>query len=263
DVILRDIEIRLGNHRYEIAIVRAERPGDAPVHLVHCPPLYHRPAIYTTDPDEHLRFLVLMRAALELCGRLSFAPDVIHANDWQVALAPLTLKVRYSWDRLFERTRTLLAIHNLQYQGVFRADILPDTGLSDAADLFHQDQLREGRLNFLLHGILYADGICTVSPTYAREIQTPEHGANLDPFLRARSSTVVGILNGVDYTEWSPEHDALIPARYSGRDMAGKAADKAALLARLGLPAAPDTPVIGIVSRLAGQKGFQLFGRGR
>ncbi len=264
EVVLRDIEIRLGSHRYEVAIVRAERPGDAPVHLVHCPALYHRTAIYTSDPDEHLRFLVLVRAALEACGRMQFAPDVIHANDWQAALAPLTLKVRYAWDRLFDQTRTLLAIHNLNYQGMFRADLVADTGLSDAAHLFHQDQLREGRVNFLLHGILYADGVSTVSPTYAAEIQTPEHGANLDPFLRARSSTVVGILNGVDYGEWSPEHDPLIPARYTATDLSGKASNKAALLARMGLPHASgggvSAPVIGIVSRLAGQKGFALVG---
>jgi starch synthase len=259
DVVLRDIEIRLGGHRYEVAIVRAVRPGDAPVHLVHCPALYQRASIYTNDPDEHLRFLVLTRAALEACGRMQFAPDVLHANDWQAALAPLTLKVRYSWDRIFDRTKTLLAIHNLNYQGMFRAGILADTGLGDAAHLFHQDQLREGRVNFLLHGILYADGVTTVSPTYAKEIQTAEHGAHLDPFLRARSSTVVGILNGVDYGEWSPEHDGLIAARYSAADFAGKATNKAALLARLGLPHAPQVPVIGIVSRLAGQKGFALF----
>jgi len=260
EIVLRDIEIRLGRHHYEVAIVRAERPGDAPVHLVHCPALYERASIYTNDPDEHLRFLVLTRAALEACGRMRFAPDVLHANDWQAALAPLMLRVRYSWDRLFARTRTLLAIHNLNYQGVFPADIVADTGLSDATHLFHQDQLREGRVNFLLHGILYAGGVSTVSPTYASEIQGPELGANLDPFLRARSSTVVGILNGVDYGEWSPEHDTLIPARYSAADMAGKATNKAALLARFGLPHAPHVPVIGIVSRLAGQKGFALLG---
>lgn len=260
EVVLRDVEIRLGSHHYEVAIVRASRPGDAPVHLVHCPALYHRPALYTGDPDEHLRFLVLTRAALEAAARMQFAPDVIHANDWQTGLLPLTLKVRHAWDRLFDRTRTLLAIHNLQYQGVFRADILPDTGLADAAHLFHQDQLRDGRLNFLLHGILYADGVSTVSPTYAREIQTPELGAELDPFLRARSSTVVGILNGVDYAEWSPEHDPLIPARYTAADLAGKAVCKAALVERFGLPRAAGVPVLGIVSRLAGQKGFALLG---
>ncbi|HEX4421725.1 MAG TPA: glycogen synthase [Kofleriaceae bacterium] len=260
EVVLRDIEIQIGRHHYEVAIVRAARPGDAPVHLVHCPALYHRPGIYTSDPDEHLRFLVLIRAAFEACQRMQFAPDVIHANDWQTALAPLTLRVRYAWDRLFANTRTLLAIHNLNYQGMFPAATLDDTGLGDAANLFHQDQLREGRINYLLHGILYADGISTVSPTYAHEIQTPDHGANLDPFLRARSSTVVGILNGVDYGEWSPERDALIPARFEPGNLAGKAADKMALVTRMGLPHAHNVPVIGIVSRLAGQKGFALVG---
>ncbi|MBC7975303.1 MAG: glycogen synthase [Myxococcales bacterium] len=259
EVVLRDIEIRLGRHRYEVTIVRAERPGDAPVHLVHCPALYQRPSIYSSDADEHLRFLVLTRAALETCGRMQFSPDVIHANDWQAALAPLTLRVRYAWDRLFARTRTLLAIHNLNYQGTFRSDTLADTGLADAAHLFHQDQLREGRINHLLHGILYADGICTVSPTYAHEIQTPEHGANLDPFLRMRSSTVVGILNGVDYNEWSPAADKLIPARFSAGDLAGKAVNKAALCQRFQIPHVEGVPVIGIVSRLAGQKGFGLL----
>jgi starch synthase len=259
EVVLRDLEIKLGPHRYTVAIVRAERPGDAPVHLVHCPALYQRQAIYSTDADEHLRFLVLTRAALEACGRMQFAPDVIHANDWQAALAPLTLRVRYSWDQLFANTKTLLAIHNLNYQGMFAASTLADTGLADAANLFHQDQLREGRINYLLHGILYADGVVTVSPTYAKEIQTPEHGAELDPFLRARSSTVVGILNGVDYDEWSPEVDRLIPARFSARDLSGKATNKAALCARFGLPYHERVPVIGIVSRLAGQKGFALL----
>ena len=259
EVVVSGIEIRLGRHRYLVSILRAARPGDAPVYLVDCPALYHRPGLYTQDPDEHLRFLVLTRAALEACGRLQFAPDVLHANDWQTALAPLTLQVRYSWDRIFARTRSLLAIHNLNYQGRFSADILGDTGLADAAHLFHQDQLRDGGLNFLLHGILYADGVVTVSPTYAREIQTPEHGAELDGMLRARSSTVVGILNGVDYAEWSPEHDALIPARYGADDLAGKAIDKAALCARFGLPHDPRVPVLGVVSRLASQKGFALL----
>ena len=260
EVVVRDLPIALGPHQYQVSIVRAERPGDAPVYLVHCPVLYARQGIYTTDVDEHLRFLVLVRAAFEACQRMQFAPDVLHANDWQAALAPLTLRVRYAWDRLFANTKTLLAIHNLAYQGIFPAATLADTGLGDAADLFHQDQLRDGKINYLLHGILYADGVSTVSPTYAHEIQGDELGMGLDPFLRARSSTVVGILNGVDYGEWSPDHDPLIPARYSADDLAGKAANKQALTRKLGLPYAAHVPVIGIVSRLAGQKGFALVG---
>jgi starch synthase len=258
EIVLRDLEIRLGNHRHSVSIIRASRDGEAPVHLVHCPALYHRPSIYTSDPDEHLRFLVLTRAALEACQRLGFSPAVVHGNDWQCGLLPLTLKIRYDWDRLFDRSKSLLTIHNLNYQGMFRANTLGDTGLGDAPNLFHQDQLRSGVINFLLHGIMYADGISTVSPTYAREIQRPELGAGLDAFLRARSERVVGILNGVDYDEWSPDRDQLIPVRYDANDLAGKAKNKAALLAKMGLPETP-APVIGIVSRLAGQKGFALL----
>jgi starch synthase len=259
EVVHRDLEIRLGPHRYQVSIVAGERPNERPVYFVHCPVLYHRASIYTNDPDEHLRFLVLTRAALEACQRMRFAPDIIHCNDWQTALLPLTLDTRYAWDRLFQRAKTLLAIHNLNYQGIFPAGIVDDTGLADSAHLFHQDQLRAGRLNFLLHGILYAGGVCTVSPTYAREIQGEARGAGLDPFLRARSTTVVGILNGVDYDEWSPERDRHIPHRFSARDRSGKARDKEALLARMRLPHVEGVPVIGIVSRLAGQKGFALL----
>jgi starch synthase len=257
---MKDIDIRLGPHRYQVSIVAATPPGaESPVYLVHCPVLYHRPGLYTTDPDEHLRFLVLGAAALAACQRMRFAPDIVHCNDWQSALVPLALRTMYAWDRLFERARTLLTIHNLNYQGVFGAHVLNDTGMGGSAHLFHQDQLRAGRINFLLHGIMYADGISTVSPTYAREIQGEERGAGLDPFLRARSSTVVGVLNGVDYDEWSPERDRHIPHPFSADDLSGKERNKEALLSALGLPYVRGVPVIGIVSRLAGQKGFALF----
>ncbi|HWU90559.1 MAG TPA: glycogen/starch synthase [Kofleriaceae bacterium] len=255
----RDLEIRLGPHRYQVSIVAGERPNERPIYFVHCPVLYHRASIYTNDPDEHLRFLVLIRAALEACQRMGFAPDVIHCNDWQTAMLPLTLETRYAWDRLFHRARTLLAIHNLNYQGGFPAGVLADTGLLDSAHLFHQDQLHAGRLNFLLHGILYATGVCTVSPTYAREIQGERYGVGLDPYLRARSSSVVGILNGVDYDEWSPERDRYIPHRYNADDLGGKLRNKLALVTRMNLPYVEGVPVIGIVSRLAGQKGFALL----
>lgn len=259
ETVLENLEVTPGPHRYRVDIIKASRPGEAPVHLVDCPALFHRPSLYTQDADEHLRFLVMIRAALEMCQRLRFAPDVIHGNDWQCGMLPLTLKVRYSWDALFGNAKTLLTIHNLNYQGRFPASIVSDTGLADARDLFHQDQLSAGVINFLLHGILYADGVSTVSPTYAKEIQTPEMGAEMDGLLRARSSTVVGILNGVDYDDWSPETDHLIPARFSASDMAGKATCKQAMCARFRLPHDPRIPVIGIVSRLAGQKGFALL----
>jgi starch synthase len=197
---------------------------------------------------------------MALCQGTRFAPDVIHCNDWQTALIPMMVKTVYARDPLFARTRTLLTIHNLNYQGLFPASILGDTNMAGHAHAFHQDQLAAGRLNFLLHGIMYADGVTTVSPTYAREIQQPEHGVGLDPFLRARSSTVVGILNGVDYDEWSPDRDRHLVHHYDAVDSAGKQLNKEALLGKLGLPFAPGVPVLGIVSRLASQKGFALVG---
>jgi starch synthase len=259
ETVFPEVDVALGEHGYRVSIVAAKRAGEPTVYLVRCPPLYHRGSLYTADADEHLRFVVLCRAAIAACQRMGFSPDVAHCNDWQSALLPLILETRFAWDRLFRPTRTLLTIHNLSYQGVFPASAVAHAGLAESAHLFHQEQLRAGRVNFLLHGILYANGVTTVSPTYAREIQGPELGVGLDPFLRARSSTVVGILNGVDYDEWSPERDPLIPARYSSDDLSGKAADKAALQEEVGLPASARAPLAGIVSRLAGQKGFALL----
>lgn len=252
-------EIRLGHWAYKVRIVTTTTaPG---TFFVHCPELYHRGSLYTNHPDEHRRFLALGWAALIACQRMGFAVDVLHCNDWQTGLLPLTVKTRFAWDRLFAKTKSVLSVHNLMYQGSFPASTLPDTNLLDSAHLFHQDQLNHnGRINYMLHGIMYAGGVCTVSPTYAKEIQTPNHGAGLDPFLRARSSTVVGILNGVDYEDWSPEVDKHIPHRYSADNLAPKVLNKEALVRGMGLPYHPDVPVIGIVSRLASQKGFDILG---
>ncbi|MEZ4399876.1 MAG: glycogen synthase GlgA [Kofleriaceae bacterium] len=253
-----EMMVALGSHRYSTTVFAT---GAGPtVYFVHCPALYARGRLYTSDPDEHRRFLALSYVALALCQRLRFAPDVVHVHDWQTALIPLLLKARFADDPWLGRARSLLTIHNLNYQGGFPASIGPDTNLTDLAHLFHQELLGAGRVNFLLQGILYADGVSTVSPTYAKEIQTPAHGAGLDGFLRARASTVVGILNGVDYDEWSPERDRYIPARYSAADLRGKAVNKRALAEALGLPAVAGAPMLGIVSRLVSQKGLDLLG---
>lgn len=250
-------EIQLGHHRYTVGIVTADSaPG---TYFVHCPELYNRPGLYTQDPDEHRRFLALGWAALTAAQHMGFAPDILHCNDWHTALLPLTLQARFSWDRLFARTKTLLTVHNLNYQGSFPASTLFDTNLSDVSHFFHQDQLQAGRINYLLHGILYAGAINAVSPTYAREIQTPAHGVGLDSFLRARSGTVVGVLNGVDYKDWSPDVDRHIPHHYTADSLDKKALNKAHLLTSLGLPVFDGVPVVGIVSRLVSQKGFDLL----
>ena len=252
-LIVRDFALVLGGTRVHVSIL--EKDG---VYFVRCPGLYGRAGIYTTDHDEHLRFAVLSWAALALCQRLGFAPDIVHANDWQTALLPLILRTMFAWDRLFSQTRTVLTIHNIGHQGTFGSEILGDTGLADAAHHFHQDQLREGRINFLLTGILYANAITTVSPTYAREIQTADQGVGLDHFLRNRREVLFGVLNGIDEDEWSPDRDAKLPHRYSIDDLSGKDLCKRALLASANLPYVDGVPLIGIVSRLAWQKGFDL-----
>ena len=254
-----DFGVPLGPHRYAVKVFRS---GTAPtVYFLHCPELYARGRLYTSDADEHRRFLALCYVALFLCQRFDFAPDVVHAHDWQAALLPMLLKTHFAKDPRLSRARTLLTIHNLMYQGSFPVAAGPDTNLGAYAHLFHQDLMNAGRINFLVQGVLYADGVSTVSPTYAREIQTEALGGGLDGMLRARSSTVVGILNGVDYEEWSPETDRFIPHRYSASDLAGKEANKQHLLTALGLPYTRGVPVLGIVSRLVAQKGFGLLGK--
>ncbi len=249
-----------GPHRVTFSVVTATIPGSqAPIYLVDCPALFGREAIYTEGGDEHLRFLVLTRAALEICQRWGWAPDVFHLNDWHTALLPLYLRGPYAWDRLFASSRTLLSLHNLGHQGVFGAGILPDLGLGDAAHLLHQDDLSAGRIGFLKHGLLYASHLSTVSPTYAREIQGEHYGFGLDDILRRRAGDLTGILNGVDYTEWDPSTDRHLAARYSVKSLHRKEKNKEALLAALGLPYAKGVPVIGIVTRLSPQKGIDLL----
>ena len=184
---------------------------------------------------------------------------MIHCNDWHTGLLPLYLKVGYGWDRLFARTRTVLTIHNIGYQGVFGAAVADELGFDEHRELLHQEDLAEGRLSFLKTGLMYADALTTVSETYAREIQTEEFAMGLQDILRARSESLVGIVNGIDYTEWDPETDPQIARNYSVDDLQGKHECKRALLEEMELPFDPEVPVLGIVSRLTMQKGFELL----
>jgi starch synthase len=253
------VELRLGPHSYRYSLLEARLPGTSvPLYLVHCPEVYDRPSLYTSGPDEHLRFLVLQRAALDGCQRLSFAPDIAHCNDWHTALIPLLLKSVYAWDRLFATTRSVLSIHNVGYQGVFSAGTVYDLG-GEARGLLAPETLAGGAFNWLREGIRHADRITTVSPTYAWEICTPEGGHGLDGVLRARADGVVGILNGVDYGEWDPATDRYLKHKYSPENLDGKAATKRALLDWLNLPVNEASPLLGVVSRLTVQKGFDLL----
>jgi starch synthase len=257
---LQDVALEVGAHRYRYSVLAARVPGTgAQVHFIDCPVLYARAGIYTVDPDEHLRFIALTRAALECCQRMDFSPQILHAHDWHAAFAPLYLKALYESDRLFRRTRSVLTIHNIGYQGVFAASAVADVGLGARSDRLHQDDLRTGHINPLKHGIMYADAITTVSPTYAVEICTDEYGMGLQSVLRARSAALSGILNGVDYDEWDPRSDRYLPSHYDAAHLKTKAALKQEFLQRLKISVGAHAPLVGIVSRMAGQKGFDLM----
>ena len=259
---LRNLALTIGGREYRYSLLAGPIPGSGsslPVHFVDCPALYDRPGIYSEADDEHVRFLLLTRAALECCQRLGFAPEILHCNDWHTAFGPLYLRSLYAWDRLFAGTKSVLTIHNVGYQGLFPAERAGDVGLGDAAWLLHQDDLRTGFVNPMKHGVLYADLVTTVSPGYAREIRTPEYGVGLDPYLRERGDRVVGILNGVDYDDWNPETDRLLPVNYSRRRLSPKADLKKEFLKRLHLPAKKTTMLVGMVTRLVAQKGIDLL----
>ncbi|MBM4359211.1 MAG: glycogen synthase GlgA [Deltaproteobacteria bacterium] len=258
-MVIPPMTIAVGPARLSFDTLEATLPGsDVPVYLVRCPRLYDRPNVYTQDGDEHLRFALLNWAALRIAQQLGFAPDIVHANDWQTALLPLMLKTVFAWDRLFANARSVLTIHNIGHQGTFPASAVNEVGLGMTAQSFHQEQLAQGRMSFMLTGLLYANAITTVSPTYAREIQTPEHGVGLDAFLRARRDVLFGILNGIDDDEWNPAKDRHLPHRYELSDLSGKARNKEALLTELRLPQRPGVPLVGMVTRLAWQKGLDL-----
>lgn len=255
----QSVGLELGPHRFSFSLLTAKAPGGKlDVYFVDCPALYDRPSIYTGELDEALRFAFFSRAIVESCQRLAWAPDVFHCNDWHTALLPFLLKTVYEWDSMFRGSRTLVTIHNLGYQGTFPAASLGEIGLDSWAHKLDQDDLKMGRVNFLKTGLIYCDAISTVSPTYAREIQTDEYGMGLEQLLRARRDSLVGILNGVDYKEWNPATDRHLPHPYGPDNLDGKRLNKQHLLQTLGLDADLDAPLIGIVSRLAHQKGFEI-----
>ncbi len=257
---LSDVGLVIGNRPYTFSVRTAEMPGTrTAVFFIDCPELFDRPSVYTRDPDEHRRFLLLTRAALESCLRLGFAADIFHSHDWHAALLPLYLKTSYAAVPLFARARSVLTIHNIGYQGILSRDFLGDVGIPNVERELDGADLARGIVNPLRTGIRCADTVTTVSPTYAREICSAPLGMGLETTLTARARPVVGILNGVDYAEWDPRHDRHLEAHYSPEHLEGKRINKQRLLEDLGLNPPPSAPLIGMVSRLASQKGFDLL----
>jgi len=258
--VLDDSFLDMGGEKLAYAVF-AHRADGVTVFFVDRPEFFDRDQLYGTAagdyPDNGERFGFFCRAALETMRETGFSPDIIHGHDWQSALTFAYLRTTYAGDAFFARTRTLFTIHNLAYQGLFNKPVLDLVGLP--ASLFNMNDLEfYGKVNALKAGILYTDAVTTVSPRYSREIQTPEFGCGLDGLLRSRAGALFGILNGVDYRDWDPATDRLIPHRFYPADLRGKKDCRDHLSREFGLAAPADLPVAGMVTRLAGQKGLDI-----
>ncbi len=257
---LQHVDVTIGTRTFAFSVWTTSFPGTSvAMYFIDCPELFDRPSIYTTDPDEHRRFLLFTRAAIESCLRLGFAPDVFLCNDWHTAFLPLYLKTVYSAAPLFAHSRSVLTIHNIGFQGIVPRASVGDLGLAAAESMLDGADLAHGVINALRTGIKFADAVTTVSPTYAREICDTPLGMGLESTLRARPDGVLGILNGVDYREWDPRHDRYLATSYSSQDLQGKFKNKQHLLASTHLNIEPQIPLVGMVTRLATQKGIDLL----
>ena len=256
---LQNLAMTIGATRYSFSLQTESLPGtDIPVYFVDCPAMFDRDAFYTADPDEHRRFLLFTRAAIESCQGLDFVPDIFHCNDWHTAYLPLLQRTVYAREAV-ARVSSVLTIHNIGYQGIMPAAAVADLGLGEQQDLLDVGDLGAGIINPLKSGIKFGDVVTTVSPTYAREICETPLGMGMQQTLRERRNGVVGILNGVDYREWDPRHDAYLTAHFGPKDLRGKLSNKQRLLVSAGLNLEPQKPLIGMVTRLAEQKGIDLL----
>jgi starch synthase len=257
---VQHVALRIGDTPYTFSLLTSRFPGtDVPVYFIDCPELYDRASLYTNNPDEHRRFLLFTRAALESCERLGFTPDIFHCNDWHTAFLPLFLKSLHGSDARPAKPKSLLTIHNIGYQGLMPSSAIADLGPDVSAAQLDPDDLARGVINSLKTGIKYADRVSTVSPTYAREISETPLGMGLQAALHARPEGVTGILNGVEYENWDPRHDPNLSAYFGPQDLRGKLINKEMLIATLGLEMATSQPIIGMVTRLTEQKGIDLL----
>ena len=262
--VLGDIDIQIGDSHSIGHVEQAFLPNsDIPLFLICNDSLYNRAELYTENgkdyPDNLERYTFFCKAILQMINRNWIKPDLIHANDWQTALLPVFIKTIYRRFEPFNTIKTLYTIHNLAYQGVFSQEKLPLTNIG--WEHFHMEELEfYNKINLMKGGIVFADHINTVSSTYAKEIQTEQYGCGLAGILQKNKHKLSGILNGVDYEEWSPETDTLITSQYGIENFTeSKARNKITLLKEFNLPLQKDrSPVLGIITRLDEQKGLDL-----
>ncbi len=263
EVVMEDLPVPVGGDEIQADIYRGWLTKEIPIFFVQRDEFFDRTSLYGTPKGDYFdnarRFAFFSCAVFALSKALDQRWDVIHCHDWQTALIPVYLKAVFSDDPLLARTKTILTIHNLGYLGIFSAETFPRLGLP--SHLFSVEGLEFwGKANFLKGGVVFADQVTTVSPTYAKEIQTPEFGNGLEGVLKTKAGSLIGILNGVDYSVWNPEDDPHLATHYSRDDLSGKRACKEDLLKRCQLAhALLERPLFGMVSRLAGQKGLDIL----
>jgi starch synthase len=265
DIKLLDItfDIPIDDIKHTVTLWKSIHHGskNIAIYFIQRDEYYDRDALYGTESgdyqDNSERFIFFSRAVIETIKRLGLSIDIIHCHDWQTALIPVYLKTLFKHDEKLSSIKTVLTIHNLAYQGIFRQEDMKLTGLD--MSLFNWRNLEHwGKVNFLKCGIVFADIVTTVSKKYAEEIRTVEFGCGLEDVIKEYENKLYGIINGVDYTEWSPENDNLISHQYSVEDISGKALCKKHLQKTLNLPQA-EVPLLGMISRLAEQKGVDLL----
>lgn len=258
------VMITIGSKDIEAGLLKATFPdSNVTVYLVDQPHYFDRPELYHENgrdyQDNCERFIFFSRSVLEFTEKLKLQPDVIHSNDWQTGLIPALLKIEFQDRPGFEKTASVFTIHNMAFQGQYWHWDMLLTGIDWKYFNRHQMEFF-GQLNLLKTGIVFSDMITTVSPTYAQEIRTERFGYGLNGVLDTHADRLVGILNGVDTSEWNPETDAHIASNYNEQTVQqGKPECKAALQKRMGLPQKPDTPLLGTISRMTDQKGFSLI----
>ncbi|HYK40708.1 MAG TPA: glycogen synthase, partial [Candidatus Eremiobacteraceae bacterium] len=260
-IVMPSLTIPLGNRLRFPAVADGALLNGVRYFFVDDPPYFDRDGIYGGPQgdfwDNAERYSEFCKAAIEIAKHV-WPADIIHCHDWQTALVPVFLRTSYSDDPVMKDMPVVFTIHNMGYQGQFGKDVLDRAGIPQAT--FHPGGIEFfGNVNFLKAGIIYSDYITTVSKRYAQEIQTPEYGYGLDGVARGRGSRLVGILNGVDYGAWNPAKDQNLAAKFSMKDLSGKLLCKQDLLRVFNLPEVPGRPLLGIVSRFADQKGFDLI----
>ena len=254
---LLDFEVQLGWRRQYCGVQTLKKDG-VTYYFLDNKYYFGRPYIYGLGGDEYERYGFFCRAALNLLPLINYAPDVLHAHDWQSGMIPALLKIQYAHLPFYADIRTMYTIHNLQYQGIFGIKEVQDVlGLGDG--LWTSDKLEcYGCANFMKAALVYADAITTVSPSYAEEITTAYYGERLDGLIRARKESVFGVLNGIDIVDYDPEKDPMIVKNYTVETIDDKVQNKLALQEALGLEVNADIPLIAMVGRLSNQKGLDL-----